>query len=55
LIKGKPESIKAEAKGLRRIFTLDSDFRIYRINGKGSFELFLLDCVVMKRTDIYEA
>jgi predicted nucleic acid-binding protein len=29
----------AEAKGLRRIITLDSDFRIYRINGKDAFEI----------------
>lgn len=29
----------AEVKGLRRIFTLDSDFRIYRINGKDTFEV----------------
>jgi hypothetical protein len=29
----------AEARGLNRIFTLDSDFYIYRINNKDSFEI----------------
>jgi predicted nucleic acid-binding protein len=29
----------AEARGLRRIFTLDSDFRIYRLRGRIHFEL----------------
>lgn len=33
----------AEIKGLRKIFTLDSDFRIYRISGKGTFEIIPLD------------
>ncbi len=33
----------AEVKGLRRMFTLDSDFRIYRINGKDTFEVIPLD------------
>ena len=28
----------AEERGQRRIFTLDSDFRVYRINGRGRFE-----------------
>ncbi|HEY5878802.1 MAG TPA: PIN domain-containing protein [Nakamurella sp.] len=29
----------AEARGLRRVFTLDDDFRIYRIHGRIRFEL----------------
>ena len=29
----------AEARSLRRIFTLDSDFRIYKLRGRLSFEL----------------
>jgi predicted nucleic acid-binding protein len=29
----------AEAKRLKRIFTLDTDFYVYRINGKDSFEV----------------
>ena len=29
----------AESRGLSRIFTLDSDFRIYRIKGRRAFEL----------------
>jgi hypothetical protein len=29
----------AEARGLKRILTLDSDFYIYRINGKDPFEV----------------
>src|SRR5262249_24741929 len=29
----------AEAMSLQRIFTLDSDFRIYRLNGKRTFEI----------------
>ena len=28
----------AEERGQRRIFTLDSNFRVYRINGRGRFE-----------------
>ncbi len=28
----------AEERGQRRIFTLDSDFEVYRINGRGRFE-----------------
>ncbi len=35
--------VLAEQKGLRRIFTLDSDFQIYRIAGKGIFEVIPLD------------
>jgi predicted nucleic acid-binding protein len=29
----------AESQGLHRIFTLDDDFRIYRINGAAAFEV----------------
>lgn len=29
----------AEERGERRIFTLDSDFRIYRIHGRTHFEI----------------
>lgn len=29
----------AEARGLRRVFTLDSDFRVYRYRGRESFEV----------------
>jgi predicted nucleic acid-binding protein len=29
----------AESLGLHRIFTLDSDFRVYRINGSIAFEV----------------
>jgi predicted nucleic acid-binding protein len=29
----------AEARKINRIFTLDSDFRIYRINGKEAFDV----------------
>jgi predicted nucleic acid-binding protein len=29
----------AEERGLRRVFTLDSDFRIYRMRGRLSFEV----------------
>lgn len=29
----------AEERGLRRVFTLDSDFRIYRIHGRQRFEI----------------
>lgn len=32
--------VVAETTGLRRIFTLDDDFYIYRINGRDSFEIF---------------
>jgi predicted nucleic acid-binding protein len=32
----------AEIRGLRHIFTLDSDFDIYRINGKDPFEIIPL-------------
>jgi predicted nucleic acid-binding protein len=28
----------AEARNLSRVFTLDSDFRVYRLKGKGVFE-----------------
>ncbi len=31
--------VLAEVTGLRRIFTLDSDFRVYRINGKDYFDI----------------
>lgn len=30
----------AESRGLKRIFTLDSDFHIYRLNNKEAFEVF---------------
>ncbi len=30
----------AEAQRLKRIFTLDSDFYIYRLNNKEAFEVF---------------
>lgn len=33
----------ADVTGLKRIFTLDSDFYAYRINGKDAFELIPLD------------
>jgi predicted nucleic acid-binding protein len=33
----------AEALGLRQIFTLDSDFRIYRIGGVHAFEIIPAD------------
>jgi predicted nucleic acid-binding protein len=29
----------AEERGLRRVFTLDEDFRIYRLSGRRSFEV----------------
>jgi predicted nucleic acid-binding protein len=29
----------AEARGLKRVFTLDSDFSVYRLRGKEAFEL----------------
>lgn len=29
----------AESQGLHRIFTLDGDFRVYRINGTTAFEV----------------
>jgi predicted nucleic acid-binding protein len=29
----------AEERGLKRIFTLDDDFRIYRIHGRTSFDI----------------
>jgi uncharacterized protein len=29
----------AEARGLKRVFTLDSDFRVYRYRGRESFEI----------------
>jgi len=29
----------AESLGLRRVFTLDSDFRVYRIGGSTPFEV----------------
>ncbi len=31
--------VAAERLNLRRVFTIDSDFHIYRINGKKSFEV----------------
>jgi predicted nucleic acid-binding protein len=31
--------VLAEVRDERRIFTLDSDFRIYRLRGRGSFEV----------------
>ncbi len=37
--------VLAEVEGLRKIFTLDSDFRIYRIKGKETFEVIPLDGV----------
>ncbi len=30
----------AEVLNVRRIFTVDSDFYVYRINGKDAFEVF---------------
>lgn len=30
----------AEAHGISRIFTIDSDFHVYRINGKDTFDVF---------------
>jgi len=33
----------AELKGFRKILTLDSDFAVYRINGKEPFEIISLD------------
>ncbi|MEN8445114.1 MAG: PIN domain nuclease, partial [Cyanobacteria bacterium J06555_13] len=30
----------AERLGLKRVFTIDSDFYIYRINDKDAFEVF---------------
>lgn len=30
----------AEVLAVRRIFTLDSDFHVYRIHGKDAFEVF---------------
>ncbi|HEU0175583.1 MAG TPA: PIN domain nuclease [Blastocatellia bacterium] len=35
--------VLAEVTGLKRIFTLDSDFYVYKINGKDSFEVVSLD------------
>jgi predicted nucleic acid-binding protein len=29
----------AEARGLKRVFTLDSDFGVYRFRGRDAFEL----------------
>jgi uncharacterized protein len=29
----------AETRGIKRIFTLDSDFYVYRLNGRDSFEV----------------
>lgn len=37
--------VHAEVSGIRKIFTLDSDFRIYRINGKDVFEVIPIDSV----------
>jgi uncharacterized protein len=31
----------AEARGLKRVFPLDSDFGIYRFRGREAFELIL--------------
>ncbi|MCI0392344.1 MAG: PIN domain-containing protein [Acidobacteria bacterium] len=33
----------AEVKGIKTIFTLDSDFDVYRINGKNPFDVIPLD------------
>lgn len=33
----------AELSGLRRILTLDSDFQVYRINGRDAFEMIPFD------------
>jgi predicted nucleic acid-binding protein len=33
----------AEVTGLKRIFTLDSDFYVYKINGKDPFDVVPLD------------
>lgn len=33
----------AELRGFKRILTLDSDFYVYRIHGKDSFEIIPLD------------
>lgn len=30
----------AESRGLKRIFTLDKDFHIYRLNNREAFEVF---------------
>lgn len=35
--------VLAEVTGLKRIFTLDSDFYVYKINGKDSFDIVRLD------------
>jgi uncharacterized protein len=35
--------VLAEVTGLKRIFTLDSDFYVYKINGKDSFDVVPLD------------
>ena len=29
----------AEARGLRRVFTLDSDFEVHRLHGRAAFEI----------------
>ena len=29
----------AEERGLRRVFTLDSDFQVYKLRGRTSFEI----------------
>lgn len=35
--------VLAEKLGMRRIFTLDEDFRVYRIGGRKAFEIVALD------------
>ncbi|MGH9843489.1 MAG: type II toxin-antitoxin system VapC family toxin [Blastocatellia bacterium] len=35
----------AEVSGIKKIFTLDSDFYVYRINGKDIFEVIPIDSV----------
>lgn len=37
--------VLAEVSGIKRIFTLDSDFYVYRIHGKNSFEVISIDPV----------
>ena len=34
--------VAAESLGVNRVFTLDSDFTVYRINGTQAFEVFPL-------------
>ena len=37
-----PSWLFAESLGVNRVFTLDSDFTVYRINGTQAFEVFPL-------------